>query len=219
MRRCDWFLPCITTMQVIACIVLFWFNPSVLAATVLLLAGLISATAWFAIESRIKVVARLVESPCSRQHIHSMPPTCSVALPIYENLLTRPGDAPTMLVLSDALEDEGEMALAAAYRWAALHGKWPFLRHELRLQGPVYDWDRVGRELPPSDVPVPESAQLSLDIYKAIKQLPHREYGDVNRAFVLLARVLFPLPSVEIRNGEQSEGTAGDLPFISEANP
>lgn len=119
------------------------------------------------------------------------------ATAVYQRLLTEPGNADCMAVLADALEEAGDTQLAVAYRWAARRGRWPFERmaryprpancpqEHAQANGRVYDWDGEGR-----DVPVPEECRLPRHLYRAMRNLPDREYSDVNQAFVLLARVL-----------------------------
>lgn len=108
---------------------------------------------------------------------------------IYEALLASPGDTATMLVLADALEDEGRDKLAAAYRWAAERGRWPFERLGRRKSqdemNKVWDWDLESRENA-----APERSRLPRDLYDALRRLEKRKYSDVNQAFVLLANVL-----------------------------
>lgn len=104
---------------------------------------------------------------------------------IYQRLLENPGDTETMLVLSDAIKEQGNEKLGESYRWAAVRKKWPFTRTLFNTGETIYDWDAEGR-----DVPVPDSARLPRAMYDAIKRMPDKKYGGVNDAFVLLSKVL-----------------------------
>jgi hypothetical protein len=115
---------------------------------------------------------------------------------IYRRLLDTPGDRDAMLVLADALDDEGHDRLAAAYRWAAGRGKWPFrrfaaptdVRREMcsEVGEAIYDWDSESRvrNVAPAD------SKLPVELFERIRFMQFRRYGDVNQAFALLANAL-----------------------------
>lgn len=124
-----------------------------------------------------------------------------VARSVFRRLLKAPGDRELMLKLAVTL---GDSPLGNAYCWAAERGLWPFMRsmrkYNCCYQGvrcdrrvppeyKVYDWDRVGRPLD-LKITLPESCKLPVEVYRAIVKLPNKRYGGVNRAFVLLSRVL-----------------------------
>lgn len=123
--------------------------------------------------------------------------TLSEVKEIYRRLLLHPGDREGMWVLANALEQIGHGDLADAYRWAAFAGKWPFvktLRDPKRVmdrsrERTFFDWDGLHRINPT----VPPHARLPKEIFDAIKRLKDRRYGDVNMAFVVLARALCSL--------------------------
>lgn len=112
----------------------------------------------------------------------------------YREVIRCPGSTDVIQVFADLLEEAGHVDLAAAYRWAAEHDKWPCVLHQVRYKGepnsrrdrPVYDWDKEGREFPF----IPPTARLPKELYLAIHGIPNRKYGGVNRAFILLAGAL-----------------------------
>lgn len=119
---------------------------------------------------------------------------------MYRALLANHGDADTMRVFADALDDDGRPQLAHAYRWAARNGKWPLRRLGRGPRGwlsgfnpgdtrvrRVYDWNREWEEESPR---VPRTAMLSGELIQAIMDNGERRYGGVNRAFIILARAL-----------------------------
>lgn len=124
---------------------------------------------------------------------------------IYQKLLEHPGDTVIMQVLADALEDEGNTSLSEAYRWAAKHKKWPFQRTSRTITvasrfndtgrmfeevtRKVWDWEGEHRDARVL-AKVPVTAHLPKKVYTAIRRLNNRVYGDINAAFVLLARTL-----------------------------
>lgn len=110
---------------------------------------------------------------------------------IYNRLLEMPRDRATMLVLADALMDSGEEDLAAAYRWAASESKWPFQRPRWNTEEKVYDWDSDDGERQ-CLVQISQDARLPHKLFRHMALAPAKEkkYGDVNDAFVLLARAL-----------------------------
>jgi hypothetical protein len=115
---------------------------------------------------------------------------------IYRRLLDTPGDRDAMLVLADAMDDEGHDHLAAAYRWAAERGKWPFVRFaspsDVRREmcsergKAIYDWDSESRRINVA----PAESKLPVELFERIRFMQVRRYGDVNQAFVLLANAL-----------------------------
>jgi hypothetical protein len=131
-----------------------------------------------------------------------MKPITPLIRSLYRSLLESVHKTPTddrgatadkaiMLVFADALEDDlEEIELAAAYRWAAHNGKWPFRRRRSKLLPDhltVYDWDRIGRANKS-----PETARIPRPLFDCICSMPDdtKRYGGINRAFVLLARAL-----------------------------
>lgn len=140
--------------------------------------------------------ARLT-GPAAGPHSH---PDTEPARGLYAALLEHPGDPVCMRVLSDALEEVGEMSLAEAYRWAADRtvrdpgtdrGHWPFQHRGGKDKG-CWDWyrDDDTRYDGPRDVEVNPACLLPWDVWKTICRLPDRRYGTVHDAFVLLARAL-----------------------------
>jgi hypothetical protein len=137
-----------------------------------------------------------------------------------------------MLVLADALEEndgpEGNR-LAHAYRWAAVRGRWPFIRWSYHSdktgivqwgQQPVevYDWDgehRAKMKGVPA-VKVPEPSLLPEALYRAIIDLPWpRKYGDINDAFVLLGEALGSVDLTPAINDLLTPLTLYDVPVGS----
>lgn len=131
---------------------------------------------------------------------------------LYQQLLLHPGSILHMLALSDAIEESDPNTiplgtpsstphpnLALAYKWAAVNNKWPFQRHTLPRKPAlpprkVYDWESIKRHnlsLDDRSPIVTNECLLPHNIYMRIKKLPrNRIYGNVNDAFILLARVL-----------------------------
>lgn len=110
---------------------------------------------------------------------------------IYEELLEKPGNAHTMRILADVLDEEGQEDLATAFRYAADRGLWPFERWDRRsefgtLEGNVYDWESDKRNAEG----VKECSRLPHSLWKAILNMKDKKYGSVWDAFVLLARAL-----------------------------
>ena len=116
---------------------------------------------------------------------------------LYQNLLEHPGDASTMLVYSDYLEEQGNLSLANAYRYAANNNLWPFRRtyrtkekHGMPesfpgtpdAEGKVYDWDSKRKS-----TDLPETCKLPHEIYRGITRWDQRRYGGIHEAFMLLA--------------------------------
>ncbi len=139
----------------------------------------------------------------------------SQSVAVYADLLDHAGDVAQMLVLSDALEEEGHLELAQAYRWAAERGMWPFQRREYPWVNDaplVWDWDVVDRQWPERPPGVPDCAKLPRKLYQAIKRLPNRRYGTVHDAFVLLGRGLDALGPVVTLPSSQGAWTREDKP-------
>jgi hypothetical protein len=117
---------------------------------------------------------------------------------VFRHLKRHPADRASMYAYSDALEECGHGVLAAAYRWAADNGKWPFRRYGRGVRGTmygdddtrrlVYDWNKSITNGP--DPNLPESCQLSLNLVLAVWDDKDRCYGGVHRAFVILANAL-----------------------------
>lgn len=119
---------------------------------------------------------------------------------IYNKLIDVPEpDFVVMKVLADALEEEGDSLLAATYRWAAEHGKYPWLRQQRGSidAGNVYDWDRDNRGAMSKNMTLPRHCLLPANLYLIIKNMKNKRYGDINDAFFLLARALEILPTLE----------------------
>jgi hypothetical protein len=102
---------------------------------------------------------------------------------IYLALLDAPGDWATMNILADALEDEGELALARAFRWAAEHDRWP-TKDGLDWYGwwskSSWDYDSV-----------PLAARLPDELYDVLRrETSGHPSGGVREAFVRLSKAL-----------------------------
>lgn len=135
---------------------------------------------------------------------------------VFRYLINHPGDADAMLAYSDSLEEAGYGALAQAYRWAAVRGKWPFVRLGSGVRGfltvfsgddtvrHVYDWNREITNGP--DPGIPDHAQLPDVICAAIRSDKGRRYGGLHRAFVLLANALIKTGWTRVAKG----GGGGD---------
>jgi len=122
---------------------------------------------------------------------------------LFRTLLASPGSKTVMLVLADALEDDGKVELAEAYRWAAMRHKWP---HRLTGQGPkglyvskslkadqtwhLYDWTRWVPRKKRGSRHWEERSMLPKPLLGAIFRQNGRRYGGVHRAFMILARAL-----------------------------
>lgn|SRR5678809_720639 len=139
---------------------------------------------------------------------------------IYTGFGKEPESMLTLLVLADALEEEGQDSLSAAYRWAAygsesipVYWPWPrmdreskeydeiFNRRVWNAPGPskevvnkiprIFDWESIERYYGDSHL-VPQHALIPHQLYLRIKQRPPgtKKYGSVHDAFALLANDL-----------------------------
>lgn len=116
---------------------------------------------------------------------------------VYRKMIDLPEpDFEAMLVLADALEEDGDDKLSHAYRWAAENRKFPWLRQSRgsRDPGNVYDWDRADRVM---GITLPQHCLLPVKLYSAIRDMKDKKYGSIDDAFFLLARALETLPTLE----------------------
>ncbi len=133
------------------------------------------------------------------------------SLEIYREVLLTAGltNRELMLILADSLEEDGEVELANAYRYAYVNHRWPFQRRDY-LTNPgarnyrlVHDWEGVHRfdeyDIQIGRVTVTERSLLPRTLYERIRKMEEKVYGDVNDAFVLLGRALRVL-SIQVDN-------------------
>jgi hypothetical protein len=120
---------------------------------------------------------------------------------IYENLKLHPCDKEIMLVLADALDEEGNQSLSNAYRWAAVNNRWPFERivssKNEDKEVKILDWESIERYKNNVNIysrikNTPIYALIPHELWKVIKDTPltDKVYGGIHEAFVLLAMAL-----------------------------
>ncbi len=106
-------------------------------------------------------------------------------------------DPTTMLILSDALKEEGDHDTAEALIWAAEYGKFPFkLRGWTNKQMfplgevvEVWDWEGEHRERITLEQ-VPLRSRIPKKWYDIMRMIEGRHYGDVLQAFRLLGQAM-----------------------------
>ncbi len=106
---------------------------------------------------------------------------------LWAALEAAPEDWTLMLVLADALEEQGDVRAAGAVRWMSVNEKRPRGGSDDEGRPGVFEWwDRYVNS--DSSVPEDESSDLPRELYAALpkKPMPHqilvRQYGTVRDA-------------------------------------